>query len=229
MTLAALNADLHQVLSDAQLVATRLPGLPELELWLLDPANLNRAFSSEETRRLLEQPPYWSFCWGSGLALARWILDNPQHVRGKRVLDFGSGSGVVAIACSMAGARESIACDIDPPAQMASALNAQLNGVSLTLAADYFAVNGEIDLIIAADVLYDSDNRVFLEHFQQRATASILADSRVRDLQHPGYTRLNTLPGQTWPDLGEPLEFRQVALYGTNTALISAAGNPTIA
>ena len=59
MTLAALNADLHQVLSDAQLITTRLPGLPELQLWLLDPANLNRAFSSEETRQLLEQPPYW--------------------------------------------------------------------------------------------------------------------------------------------------------------------------
>ncbi|MFT6465007.1 MAG: putative nicotinamide N-methyase [Halopseudomonas sp.] len=215
MTLAALNAELHQVLPDAQLVTTRLPGLPELQLWLLDPANLNRAFSSEETRQLLEQPPYWSFCWGSGLALARWILDNPQQVRGMRVLDFGSGSGIVAIACAMAGARQSIACDLDPQAQSATALNAQLNGVPLTLAADYFAVTGEIDLIIAADVLYDSDNRVFLEHFRQRAPRAILADSRVRDLQHPGYTRLDTLHGQTWPDLGEPETFRQVALYGT--------------
>ncbi len=215
MTLAALNAELHQVLSDAQLVTTRLPGLPELQLWLLDPANLNRAFSSEETRQLLDQPPYWSFCWGSGLALARWILDNPQQVRGRRVLDFGSGSGIVAIACAMAGARESIACDLDPQAQKAGALNAQLNGVSLTLASDYFAVTGEIDLVIAADVLYDSDNHVFLEHFCQRAPRVILADSRVRDLQHLHYTRLATLQGQTWPDLGEPLAFREVALYGT--------------
>tara|TARA_R110000796_G_scaffold251431_3_gene382804 strand:+ start:11309 stop:11965 length:657 start_codon:yes stop_codon:yes gene_type:complete len=213
MTLAALNADLHQVLSDAQLITTRLPGLPELQLWLLDPANLNRAFSSEETRQLLEQPPYWSFCWGSGLALARWVLDNPQQVRGKRVLDFGSGSGIVAIACAMAGARQSIACDLDLQAQMASALNAQLNGVPLTLAPDYFAVTGEIDLVIAADVLYDSDNHVFLEHFCQRAPQVILADSRVRDLQHSRYTRLATLQGQTWPDLGEPLAFREVALY----------------
>ena len=198
MTLAALNADLHQVLSDAQLITTRLPGLPELQLWLLDPANLNRAFSSEETRQLLEQPPYWSFCWG----------------RGKRVLDFGSGSGVVAIACAMAGAQQSIACDLDPQAQMASALNAQLNGVPLTLAPDYFAVAGEIDLVIAADVLYDSENHVFLEHFCQRAPQVILADSRVRNLQHSRYTRLATLQGQTWPDLGEPLAFREVALYG---------------
>lgn len=214
MTLTALNAELHQVLSDARLIATRLPGLPEVGLWLLDPANLNRAFSSEETRQLLEQPPYWSFCWGSGLALARWILDNPQQVRGMRVLDFGSGSGIVAIACAMAGARQSIACDLDPQARKASELNAALNGVPLTLAEDYFAVTGEIDLIIAADVLYDSANHGFLEHFCQRAPRTILADSRVRDLQHPGYRRLNTLSGQTWPDLGEPLEFREVALYG---------------
>ncbi|PKM28973.1 MAG: protein methyltransferase [Gammaproteobacteria bacterium HGW-Gammaproteobacteria-11] len=214
MSLAALNTELHQVLADAQLIATRLPGLEALQLWLLDPANLNRAFSSEETRRLLDQPPYWSFCWGSGLALARWVLAHPERVRGKRVLDFGSGSGVVAIACAMAGAQQSIACDIDAPALLASNLNAQLNGVDLVMANDYFAVTGDIDLIMAADVLYDSSNRVFLEHFRQRAAAVILADSRVRDLQHPGYRRLDTLQGQTWPDLGEPLAFREVALYG---------------
>jgi predicted nicotinamide N-methyase len=214
MTLAALNAELHHVLADAQLIATRLPGLEKLQLWLLDPANLNRAFSSEETRRLLDRPPYWSFCWGSGLALARWILKHPQQVRGKRVLDFGSGSGVVAIACAMAGAQQSIACDLDPQALLASTLNAELNGVELTLAEDFFAVTGDIDLIITADVLYDSSNRVFLEHFRQRAASTMLADSRVRDLQHPGYRLLSRLQGQTWPDLGEPLAFREVALYG---------------
>ncbi|MFN3579043.1 MAG: class I SAM-dependent methyltransferase [Pseudomonas sp.] len=216
MSLNRLETALHSVLCDARLTATELPGLPELRLWLLDPANLDRAFAAEETRLLLEQPPYWGFCWGSGLALARWIIAHPQQVRGKRVLDFGAGSGVVAIACALAGARESIACDLDQPAVWASELNAELNGVNLTLAGDYFAVTGEIDLILAADVLYDSDNRDFLGHFRQRAAQVLVADSRVRDLRHPGYTRLDTLQGQTWPDLGEPLAFRQVALYGSN-------------
>ena len=73
MTLQTLTDALHQVLPDAELTPTRVPGLPELELWLLDPANLDRAFAADETRRLLEHPPYWGFCWGSGLALARWV------------------------------------------------------------------------------------------------------------------------------------------------------------
>lgn len=213
MPLEQLHQHLHQVLPDAQLQPATLPGLPELQLWLLDPANLDRAFSSDETRRLLEQPPYWGFCWGSGLALARWILDHPEQVRGKRVLDFGSGSGVVALACSAAGAARSIACDLDPAAQLACALNGQINHLPLELSANYFAVEGELDLIVAADVLYDRANHTFLDQFRSRAGRVLLADSRVRDLLHRHYQRLATLPGQTWPELGEPLEFRQVALY----------------
>ena len=210
---AQLEALLQQVLPDARLSSCALPGLPELQLWLLDPANLDRAFASDETRRLLQQPPYWGFCWGSGLALARWVLDNPEQVRGKRVLDFGSGSGIVALACRLAGAQRSIACDLDAGAQLAAGLNATLNDLELELAADYFAVSGELDLILAADVLYDQANHGFLEQFRQRAGQVLVADSRVRDLQHPHYQRLASLHGQTWPELGEPLEFRQVALY----------------
>lgn len=212
-----LHLVLQDTLADAQLLATPLPGVPELQLWLLDPANLDRAFSSDETRRLLETPPYWGFCWGSGLALARWVLDHPEQVRGKRVLDFGAGSGVVALACSAAGASRSIACDLDRPARLASGLNADLNGLAVELAADYFAVGGELDLILAADVLYDRDNHGFLDHFLNRADQVLVADSRVRDLQHPRYPKIATLHGQTWPDLGESLDFRQVSLYRAAT------------
>lgn len=212
-----LHLVLQDTLADAQLLATLLPGVPELQLWLLDPANLARAFSSDETRRLLETPPYWGFCWGSGLALARWVLDHPEQVRGKRVLDFGAGSGVVALACSAAGASRSIACDLDHPARLASGLNADLNGLAVELAGDYFAVAGELDLILAADVLYDRDNHGFLDHFLNRADQVLVADSRVRELQHPRYPKIATLSGQTWPDLGEPLDFRQVSLYQATT------------
>ncbi len=208
-----LEASLQQVLPSARLTISSLPGLPEIRLWLLDPDNLDRAFAAEETRRLLETPPYWGFCWGSGLALARWILDNPDQVRGKQVLDFGAGSGVVAIACALAGARTSIACDLDPAAQLASQLNAELNQVDLQIASDFFTCTASIDLLLAADVLYDSDNHRLLAHFSQRAHQTLIADSRVRNLQHSDFDKLTTLKGQTWPDLGEPLEFRQVALY----------------
>ena len=87
---AALQAALNELLGDARLVAEPLPGT-DLRLWLIDAANMDRAFSPEETRRILEDPPYWSFCWASGLVLARWLAENPEWVRGKRVLDFGAG------------------------------------------------------------------------------------------------------------------------------------------
>ncbi|MDO7894556.1 protein methyltransferase, partial [Pseudomonas aeruginosa] len=91
----ALTQALGELLGDARLSATALPGT-DLRLWLIDAQNMDRQFSPEETRRILEEPPYWCFCWASGLALARWLAARPQWVRDKRVLDFGSGSGVAA-------------------------------------------------------------------------------------------------------------------------------------
>ena len=89
----ALLQPLRQLLGDASLVAERLPGT-DLTLWLIDAQNMDRAFSPEETRRILDEPPYWCFCWASGLAMARWLVEQPHWVQGKRVLDFGAGSGL---------------------------------------------------------------------------------------------------------------------------------------
>src|SRR3546814_9137899 len=119
----------------ARLVAEPLPGT-DLRLWLIDAANMDRAFSPEETRRILEEPPYWSFCWASGLVLARWLAERPEWVRGKRVLDFGAGSGVAAIAAAKAGAVEVVACDLDPLALAACQANAALNEVELRYSQD---------------------------------------------------------------------------------------------
>ena len=71
-----LQAALSGLIGDAQLVPCPLPGTA-LSLWLLDADNMDRAFSPEETRRILHEPPYWSFCWASGLALARYLAANP--------------------------------------------------------------------------------------------------------------------------------------------------------
>ena len=78
-------------------------------------------------------PPFWAFPWAGGQALSHYVLDNPETVRGKRVLDLASGSGLVAIAAAMAGAAEVVANDIDPMCEAAVALNAELNGVAITL------------------------------------------------------------------------------------------------
>ena len=209
---AELLDPLRALLGDACLSATLLPDC-ELRLWLLDPANMARAFSPEETRRILEEPPYWCFCWASGLALARWLAERPEWVRGKRVLDFGAGSGVAAIAAAKAGAAEVVACDLDPLALAASRANAALNEVALGYSADFFAEADRFDLILVADVLYDRANLPLLDAFLSRGRAALVADSRVRDFQHPQYRRLGVLDACTWPDLAEPHEFRRVSLY----------------
>ena len=209
---AQLQAVLNALLGDARLVAEPLPDT-DLRLWLIDAANMDRAFSPEETRRILEDPPYWCFCWASGLVLARWLAERPEWVRGKRVLDFGAGSGVAAIAAAKAGAAEVVACDLDPLALTACRANAALNGVELRYSQDFFAEADRYDLIIVADVLYDRANLPLLDHFLSRGREALVADSRVRDFAHPLYRRLDVLDACTWPDLAEPAEFRQVSLY----------------
>lgn len=209
---AQLQAALHELLGDARLVAETLPDT-ELRLWLIDAANMDRAFSPEETRRILDEPPYWCFCWASGLVLARWLAERPDWVRGKRVLDFGAGSGVAAIAAAKAGAAEVVACDLDPLALAACRANAALNGVELRYLQDFFGEADRFDLILVADVLYDRANLPLLDQFLSRGREALVADSRVRDFANPLYRRLAVLNACTWPDLAEPAEFRQVSLY----------------
>lgn len=209
---AELQNALQQLLGDARLSAETLPGT-DIRLWLVDPSNMDRSFSPEETRRILEEPPYWSFCWASGLVLARWLAERPEWVRGKRVLDFGAGSGVAAIAAAKAGATEVVACDLDPLAIESCRANAALNGVELSYSLDLFSEEDRFDLIIVADVLYDRANLPLLDAFLSRGQEALVADSRVKDFQHPRYTRLGLLEACTWPDLAEPAEFRNVSLY----------------
>ncbi|MBD8572061.1 MULTISPECIES: class I SAM-dependent methyltransferase [Pseudomonas syringae group] len=207
-----LQQALHELLGDARLVVTALPQTT-LKLWLIDADNMDRAFSPDETRRILEEPPYWSFCWASGLALARFLAEQPHWVKGKRVLDFGAGSGVAGIAAAKAGALEVVACDLDPLAIAACKSNADLNDVHLNYSADFFAEADRFDLILVADVLYDRANLPLLDHFLRRGREALVADSRVRDFQHPVYERLGMLHALTLPDLAEPHEFRDVSLY----------------
>lgn len=214
-----LQRALSALIGDAQLLPCPLPDTT-LSLWLLDADNMDRAFSPEETRRILEDPPYWSFCWASGLALARFLAEQPQWVKGKRILDFGAGSGVAGIAAMKAGALEVVACDLDPEAIQACRANAELNGVTLQYSNDLFAEEDRFDLILVADVLYDRANLPLLDQFLSRGKQALVADSRVRDFQHPLYRRLGILEALTLPDLAEPWEFRKVSLYHAQRPLI---------
>jgi predicted nicotinamide N-methyase len=111
----------------------------------------------EERGAAPTEPPFWAAAWPGGQALARYVLDRPEAVAGRAVLDLGSGSGLVAVAAALAGARQVVASEIDPFGHTAIAMNAQVNGVApVTVVGD---VLGEeppaVDVVLAGDVCYD--------------------------------------------------------------------------
>ncbi|MEE4191800.1 MAG: 50S ribosomal protein L11 methyltransferase [Halieaceae bacterium] len=210
-----LSARLQQHLPFAEAQCQPLPEEPGLRLYLLNPDFPQHALSAEQMRAVLNYPAYWAFCWASGQVLARFLRERPGWVREARVLDFGSGSGVAGIAAARLGAREVVACDIDPDALAATAANAELNGVHLGLRADFDSCRGHFDLILVADVLYDRDNLPWLDRLAERADRVLVADSRIRDFSHPRYQKLGEWESNTWPDLDESPEFRRVSIYST--------------
>jgi predicted nicotinamide N-methyase len=150
------------------------PGVPEVRL--------HRAGPRSGLMRLAEADPdfgspYWARPWGGGLALARRVLDHPEVVAGKRVLDLGAGSGLVAIAAMMAGADTARAADIDPYAIAATRLNAAANGVAVE------AIHGDLtegdppdaDLMLVGDLFYDAELAARVTAYLERCVAAGVA------------------------------------------------------
>ena len=131
--------------------------LPELRLHLASEITPLWEASEEALAEKGVPPPFWAFAWAGGQALARYLLDHPEAVRGKTVLDFASGSGLSAIAAARAGAKRVIANEIDAFAVEAIRLNAALNGVELEI--EDRDLVGESDpawqVVIAGDVCYE--------------------------------------------------------------------------
>jgi predicted nicotinamide N-methyase len=134
-----------------------VPGLSGVRIYAAD--ELTPIWSATETdlARGNIAPPFWAFPWAGGQALARYVLDHPEIVRGKRVLDLASGSGLVGIAAAKAGAALVMANDIDPMCEAALTVNAELNNVAIGfLAGDLLdAPPPATDVILAADVFYE--------------------------------------------------------------------------
>jgi len=165
---------------------------------------------AEVMQAVIREPAYWAFCWGSGLALAAMLLDNPTHIAGKHVLDLGSGSGVTAIAAAVAGAVSVTACDTDPDARLATRANAALNQVEVDVTG---RLEGDFDIVLMADVLYDKTNLPLLEAAQRHASEILVADSRVTELPHPHYREIAAIDALTYPNLGEFDEFRTAHIF----------------
>jgi predicted nicotinamide N-methyase len=102
-------------------------------------------------------PPFWAFAWPGGQALARHLLDHPDLVAGRTVLDFGTGSGLVAIAAAKAGAVAVTAVDADPFARAAAGLNGAANSVTLSVVAQVLGTAPAAEVVLAGDVWYDRE------------------------------------------------------------------------
>ncbi len=159
------------------------PLVPELSLWLADEAVPIWKKTEEELGAMGLPPPFWAFAWAGGQALARYILDNPSVVAGKRVLDFASGSGLVAIAAARAGAASVEASDIDPFAVAAIEANAAENGVRVAARSeDLIGADGPWDVVLAGDVAYEKDmadaTADWLAKLSQRGATVLIGDPR---------------------------------------------------
>ena len=130
-----LETHLQSRIPGSRLEKTQLPQVPELSLYLINEDYLRNGLTREQAEALMDNPPYWGFCWASGQVLGRCVMDNPDWVKGKTLLDFGAGSGVVGIAAKMAGAKRVILCDLDEKALQAGELNARINGVNVDFSA----------------------------------------------------------------------------------------------
>jgi predicted nicotinamide N-methyase len=151
------------------------PHCPEIKLHLADDAVALWEMTEKELGEMGLPPPFWAFAWAGGQALARYILDHPEIVRGKSVLDVASGCGVVAIAAMKAGAARAIAVDLDAFAAEAARLNAELNGVALEArAADALATAAHEEIVLVGDLFYDRDIAPVLLNWLKAARAEVL-------------------------------------------------------
>lgn len=190
------------------------PLVPEINLHLATEIMPLWRKSEEELEAMGVPPPYWAFAWAGGQALARYVLDNPDAVRGKHVLDFGSGSGLVGIAAAKAGAASVLSADIDRYATAAIALNASANSVQIsTTTDDLVGMPGIWDIILIGDMCYERPlaERLLAWIKDCKATA-LLGDPGRSYFPKSGVERLALYNVQVTRDL-EDREIRETGVY----------------
>jgi len=193
------------------------PLVPEIRLHLaVEVVPLWRK-TEEELEAQGVPPPYWAFAWAGGQALARYVLDHPEAVRGKRVLDFGSGSGLVAIAAAKAGAAHVLAADIDKFAAAAIALNAEANDARIDITQEeVIGREGDWETILLGDMCYERPlAERLLAWLSERARAGalvLLGDPGRTYFPKSGVEKLATYRVQTTREL-EDREIRETSVY----------------
>ncbi len=186
------------------------PLAPEIQLHLLKPtSDLWHAFDPESTASDIQRP-YWAFAWSGGQSLARYLLDNPDLAKGKRILDFGSGCGITAIAAAKTGAASVLASDIDPVAIAAILINGRINGVDVdTVCEDLiFSENRGWDLILAGDIWYTTRLSRHGLHWLRKLVGEgcevLAADPGRQFSPSRGLMPLTTYSARSVPDVDHP-------------------------
>lgn len=173
------------------------PHVREITLRLADEAHDLWRRTEEELAEIGLPPPFWAFAWAGGQGLARYVLDHPEIVSGRRVLDFASGSGLVAIAAMKAGAVSVEAADIDPFCETAIRLNAAANDVTIGFnSQDQVGIDSGWDVVLAGDVFYEkpfADRLLpWFSTLKARGTDILIGDPGRAYLPRTGLERLAT-------------------------------------
>ncbi|MBM2710877.1 methyltransferase [Mesorhizobium caraganae] len=201
----------------ANLRLAPVPALPEIQLYTAHPGSGLRRLvdphqGADADDDAIEpdgdepQPPYWAYAWAGGAVLARYILDHPQSVAGRRVIDLGAGSGLVGIAAAKAGASTVIATEIDRNGVAAIGVNAAANGVTISVVEKDITTGPPpaVDLVLAGDVFYSRDVALrlipFLDHCMAAGIEVLVGDPRRADLP---LSRLRLLAEYQVPDFGD--------------------------
>jgi predicted nicotinamide N-methyase len=171
MSDASLDARMAFIRANTRAVS--VPNLP-IRIYTADELTPLWEATEKDLARHNVSPPFWAFPWAGGQALAHYILDHPETVRSKRVLDLASGSGLVAVAAALAEASDVAANDIDPMCEAAIALNAELNAASIRFIGGNLLDDAppDVDVILAADVFYEQRPAQMFRAFLERAHAA---------------------------------------------------------
>ncbi len=198
--------------ANATLIAP--PLVPEIKLHLAtEVVTLWRA-TEDELAKIGVPPPYWAFAWAGGQALARYVLDNPERVAGKRVLDIGAGSGLVALAAAQAGAATVLAADIDAFACAAIRLNAAANNCAIAVTQDdLIGAPASWDVILVGDLFYERPlAERLLAWLQPLGIPALLGDPGRNYFPAAQVEKLAHYSVQTTRDL-EDREIRETGVY----------------
>jgi predicted nicotinamide N-methyase len=175
------------ILANTRLIAP--PLAPEIRLWLANEAVPLWKKTEEELGAMGLPPPFWAFAWAGGQALARYAIDNPALIAGRRAVDFASGSGLVAIAAALSGAAAVEASDVDAFAIAAIEANAAENGVSIAPRLENLIGADEgWEVVLAGDVAYEKDlaetATEWLAGLARRGATVLIGDPRRAYLPH---------------------------------------------